>query len=201
MKFAIVISILFLFFSFSFAGSNLGHGHFLNKIKSTNKSFDLKKSGIEVSDLNEEKVLVKEKGHSSFYTLARKNKIKQFSCNECHASRKVKNFDPSAKLSHAQVKLQHGDSKTMNCTTCHSTENRNLLKSITKKNIDFDRSYNLCAQCHFKEKRDWLGGAHGKRLKFWAGDRLVKNCTSCHDPHKPNTPTRWPKTYSRPIRN
>ncbi len=49
--------------------------------------------------------------------------------------------------------------------------------------IDFDHSYQLCGQCHFRQKRDWLGGAHGKRETYWAGERVVRNCTSCHNPH------------------
>jgi hypothetical protein len=44
-----------------------------------------------------------------------------------------------------------------------------------------------------------MGGAHGKRVTNWAGTRVVKSCTSCHDPHSPLFKKRWPKTYSPPI--
>ncbi|MGB5884125.1 MAG: hypothetical protein WBG28_08515, partial [Desulfobulbales bacterium] len=67
------------------------------------------------------------------------------------------------------------------------------------KQIDFDHSYLLCGQCHFRPKRDWLGGAHGKRVTYWAGKRVVMNCTSCHNPHSPAFKTKMPETYSLPL--
>jgi cytochrome c2 len=44
-----------------------------------------------------------------------------------------------------------------------------------------------------------VGGAHGKRISYWAGQRVVKNCTACHDPHSPRFKKRWPVIYSPPL--
>ena len=45
-----------------------------------------------------------------------------------------------------------------------------------------------------------VGGAHGKRLSYWAGQRVVTNCASCHNPHSPRFEKRWPVTYSPPYK-
>ena len=39
----------------------------------------------------------------------------------------------------------------------------------------------------------------GKRVGYWAGKRVVENCTSCHNPHSPRFKSRWPVTYSPPF--
>jgi hypothetical protein len=58
--------------------------------------------------------------------------------------------------------------------------------------IDFDESYLLCGECHFAEKRDFLHGAHGKRVGGWQGERAALACTSCHDAHDPSIKARQP---------
>ncbi|NNF47309.1 MAG: cytochrome C, partial [Desulfofustis sp.] len=85
------------------------------------------------------------------------------------------------------------------CIDCHHPEKRDYLEDKKGRKIDFDHSYQLCGQCHFRQKRDWLGGAHGKRVTNWAGDRVVFNCTTCHNPHSPRFEKRFPATYSVPI--
>ena len=133
----------------------------------------------------------------SFLTTERKSKIKSFSCTECHTKSldKLKN-NKKAKKAHWDIKLAHADKKTMNCATCHSGNDMDNLKSLTNKKIDFNRSYNLCSQCHSKEFDDWKGGAHGKRVGGWAPPRVIKNCVDCHNPHKPSFETRFPSWYN-----
>ena len=129
----------------------------------------------------------------------RKNQIERFNCSQCHNNQKV-TIANAVETAHGDILLDHGDKdKVLACFTCHDQDNRDFL--ITEQNIqlDIDHSYLLCGQCHFRQKKDWIGGAHGKRVSWWAGERVVKNCTACHNPHSPRFEKRWPQTYSRPF--
>ena len=70
------------------------------------------------------------------------------------------------------------------------------LKSLTNNKIDFNKSYNLCNQCHTKQFEDWKGGAHGKRIGSWAPPRASMTCVNCHNPHKPHIASKWPVRYN-----
>ncbi|HCY87593.1 MAG TPA: hypothetical protein DHV36_20835 [Desulfobacteraceae bacterium] len=136
----------------------------------------------------------------AFYTLTRKGEISRFKCSSCHTGTKV-TITNAAAMSHADIKVSHGPKgNPLSCNTCHSQEDRNLLVSAADPKIDFDHVYNMCGQCHFRQKKDWIGGAHGKRVTYWAGKRVVNNCTTCHDPHAPRFEKRWPATYSAPLK-
>ncbi len=135
-----------------------------------------------------------------FYTQTRKNEIERFKCSSCHNNKEVK-INDAAKISHADIKVVHGGKdKPLDCYACHNKDNRNFLSTTKEKKIDIDHVYNMCGECHFRQKKDWIGGAHGKRVTYWAGERVVQNCTSCHDPHSPKFEKRWPKTYSPPFK-
>jgi len=137
-------------------------------------------------------------GH--FFTEARKSEIKRFRCSSCHNDKMV-SIQGAADLSHADIKVVHGGKeKPLSCNTCHSTEDRDFLTTGKDTRIDPDHVYQMCGQCHFRQKKDWIGGAHGKRIIFWSGERVVMNCTSCHNPHSPRFAERWPKTYSVPLK-
>jgi hypothetical protein len=134
-----------------------------------------------------------------FFTEARKSEIKRFKCSSCHNQNKVL-IQNAAAISHADIKIVHGDNATpLTCNTCHNKDDRDFLVSSTNAKIDIDHAYDMCGQCHFRQKKDWIGGAHGKRVTYWAGQRVVKNCTSCHNPHSPLFEKRWPATYSVPL--
>lgn len=136
----------------------------------------------------------------TFFTEARKGEIKRFRCSSCHNNKMV-HIQNAANLTHAEVKVVHGEKgKPLSCNTCHSTENRDFLTTGKDSKIDLDHVYEMCGQCHFRQKKDWIGGAHGKRVTYWAGERVVKNCTSCHNPHSPRFAAQWPKTYSVPLK-
>ncbi len=147
-------------------------------------------------------VLVKSKYQGGlFWTESRKDKIERFKCSQCHNNKEVK-IARAAEIAHGDVVLVHGDKqKPLQCFTCHKKDERDLLVTETDLKVDMDHSYQMCGQCHFRQKKDWVGGAHGKRVSYWAGKRVVKNCTSCHDPHSPLFEKRWPRTYSRPFSN
>jgi len=132
-----------------------------------------------------------------FYIKNRKNKIKLYDCKECHnkpiSQLQTKNL---GKKAHWDIELNHADTNTMSCLSCHSDNNMNNLQSITGKKIDFNLSYQLCAQCHTNQVKDWKGGAHGKNLSGWKTARVSKLCVECHNPHKPNFEKRWPARYN-----
>jgi hypothetical protein len=133
-----------------------------------------------------------------FWTETRKDKIERFKCSQCHNNKPV-TIANAAKIAHGTIVLDHGDKeKQLSCFTCHNREDRNLLNTESGELVDMDHSYELCGQCHFRQKKDWVGGAHGKRVGYWAGKRVVKSCTACHNPHAPRFEKRWPVTYSSP---
>lgn len=136
----------------------------------------------------------------TFYTEARKNRIDRFKCSACHGNKEVM-IQNAAKISHADIVITHGQKDgPENCNTCHDPNNRDSLISTKGEPIDMDHAYEMCGQCHFRQKKDWVGGAHGKRVTFWAGKRVVQNCTSCHNPHSPRFEKRMPATYSVPLK-
>jgi hypothetical protein len=144
------------------------------------------------------KVEVKYQG-GVFWTESRKDKVERYPCYACHNGKPEKSKS-TREMVHGDIRLDHGGSdKPLSCAACHVKDNPHLLKTAEKNNIDMDHSYHLCGQCHFRQKQDWIGGAHGKRVSNWAGKRVVKNCTACHNPHSPLFQKRWPTTYSPPI--
>jgi hypothetical protein len=145
-------------------------------------------------------VLVKPKYQGGlFWTETRKDKVERFECSQCHNNKEVK-IARAAEIAHGDIVLIHGDKQEpLQCFTCHKENERDFLVTETDLKVDMDHSYQMCGQCHFRQKKDWVGGAHGKRVSYWAGKRVVKNCTSCHDPHSPLFEKRWPRTYSRPL--
>ena len=135
----------------------------------------------------------------AFRVLARKDAIGRFKCSVCHTKKKPPIRD-AAQATHGDIVINHGRGENeLACIECHDRNDRDFLVDAEGKQIDFDHSYQLCGQCHFRPKRDWLGGAHGKRVTYWTGERVVMNCTSCHNPHAPAFKTKMPETYSLPL--
>ncbi len=134
-----------------------------------------------------------------FRTETRKDKIQRFSCSQCHNNKPVR-VAKAAEIAHGEIVLNHGsEARPLSCYTCHKKDERDFLVTEQGTKIDMDHSYQMCGQCHFRQKKDWVGGAHGKRISYWAGQRVVKNCTGCHDPHSPRFKKRWPVVYSPPL--
>jgi len=176
-----------------------GKGGVVQTIKNATAPFDNRK--IEsVPPASQRTVVAKVKDQAGLFRVeTRKDKIERFKCSQCHNNQTVTIANAVA-TSHGDINLIHGEKyKPLACFTCHDKENRDLLVIEKGTKVDMDHSYQLCGQCHFRQKKDWIGGAHGKRVSWWAGERVVKNCASCHDPHAPRFEKRWPKTYSRPI--
>ncbi len=172
---------------------------FLQDVKGIDKPFD-NRSVKQVRPIIQETVLAKEMYQGgSFRVLARKKAIQRYKCSNCHNDKPVL-VNQGAILTHGNVVINHGqEDNTLSCIDCHHPKDRDFLEDKKGRKIDFDHSYQLCGQCHFRQKRDWIGGAHGKRVSTWTGDRVVYNCATCHNPHSPRFEKRFPATYSLPL--
>lgn len=105
-----------------------------------------------------------------------------FPCSDCH--KKDSDYRVrTLKEKHKDLELRHD--KNMWCHDCHNGKAMDTLIGRNKKVIDMDLGYILCGQCHFREAKDWHGGAHGKRIGLWRGTRVLQPCTTCHNPHTP----------------
>ena len=169
--------------------------------KNANLPFDSQKSVTSVIILPKDTVLVRSPYQETrFWTETRKEKMERFKCSQCHNNTPV-SVANAAEIAHGDIALNHGSpDKPLSCYTCHNKEERDFLVTEAGTKIDMDHSYQMCGQCHFRQKKDWVGGAHGKRLSYWAGPRVVTNCASCHNPHSPRFEKRWPVTYSPPFK-
>ena len=132
-----------------------------------------------------------------FSVASRTQSIEQFPCSRCH-DRPIAQMKLASQAkvgtaaAHWNIRLLHAPAGVMSCESCHSGSSPDTLHSLRGEAIDFNHSYELCAQCHTKQVADWTGGAHGKRLGGWAPPRVVANCAACHNPHDPKLKSRWP---------
>lgn len=192
-----ILPALLVIFSGWYAYS--GQGGVVQTIKKATAAFNDEKKVDAVPPLPDDSVLVKEKYQGGlFWTQTRKDKIKRYKCSQCHNNQEVR-IAQAAEVAHSDIVQVHGGKEPLACFTCHNKNERDFLITEKGAKVDLDHVYQMCAQCHFRQQKDWVGGAHGKRISYWAGQRVVKNCTSCHDPHSPRFEKRWPKTYSRPL--
>jgi hypothetical protein len=131
----------------------------------------------------------------AFLVPARLGEMKMYACSNCHKQPLAtlqQGSATSGKKSHWDIELAHAPATTMQCATCHSPDDMNLLHSLTGSPIEFNHSYQLCGQCHATQFKDWQGGAHGKQVGGWAPPRVSQTCTGCHNPHKPAFEKRLP---------
>ncbi len=173
----------------------------IDRIESNSVAVDRDSSLLEDSFLQDNLVKVDD-GKSSFFIQSRKKAMKNFECTECHTDPlEVIQGQGVGKKAHWDISLNHAQENTMKCVTCHSGNDMDQLHSITGNSIDFDQSHQLCKQCHSKQEKDWLGGAHGKNLSGWKGPRVSKLCVECHNPHNPSIPSRWPSRFNSQMAN
>ncbi len=194
-----VLLILAFFLVGDGTGSASEKKSFIDTVKTVDEPFD-NRSVHQVQPVTQATVLAGEEYQGGpFRVLARKENIERYRCSSCHGDKEVKAKN-ALTLTHGNVVIQHGkEGSALGCIDCHHPQDRDALEDKKGRKIDFDHSYQLCGQCHFRQKRDWLGGAHGKRVSYWAGERVVYNCTTCHDPHAPRFAKRFPATYSVPL--
>lgn len=165
----------------------------IDKIKDLEKdSIDY---GIKSTDLvDKANLILVESKTTSFYITERKSKIKRFKCSECHTKSipELKASNLKGVKAHLNIQLNHATLDELNCNSCHPTQNLDNLKSNLNAPIDFNLSFKVCAQCHSSAYKDWLGGAHGKRVKGWVNPRISHTCVDCHNPHSPKFESRLP---------
>jgi hypothetical protein len=135
-----------------------------------------------------------------FFVLARTPAIVKHPCSACHTVplERMRGAAGSPRRAHWDVKLDHAPAAVMACGTCHTPDAPGTLRTLQQTKVDFDHSYQVCAQCHARQADDWAAGAHGKRAGGWAPPRVVLPCAQCHDPHQPRWDTRWPAVSGRP---
>jgi hypothetical protein len=135
-----------------------------------------------------------------FDVLARESELARAPCANCHtvpiATLQARR-PASEPRAHWTVSLVHAADTVMTCATCHASSDPGALRLLEGEPVGFDHAYAVCAQCHSPQRRDWEGGAHGKRVGGWTSPRVVYNCTECHDPHQPAFGTRWPARSGR----
>lgn len=190
-------AIILLLLSFHSCKSHSEHETLLQKLKSHDQIPD--SSAINASEsLNHlydqvRKVSYVDSVHSdTFYIKDRRPNIQHFPCSECHVGSTV---SQGTRPAHFGLTLKHAESSVMDCATCHGKGmQHNTLATFSGKPVPFEYSFQVCAQCHFQQANDFMGGAHGKRLLGWQGDRIIQNCTECHNPHAPAIPSRWPSS-------
>lgn len=130
-------------------------------------------------------------GAPAFSVVARKPQLVLYPCSQCHKVLPL-NRQPRALVAAPHVaSLAHGGGRTW-CLDCHVAEDRDWLRTVDGRRVDFDQSQLVCGQCHGARHRDWSFGGHGKRVANWQGERQIYACTHCHDPHAPALAPRAP---------
>jgi hypothetical protein len=127
----------------------------------------------------------------AFEVVARQGELKFYPCAACH-DQMTPNPERRKLFSPHPAALDHGDGRLW-CLDCHAAEGRNELHTLAGERVSFDRADRVCAQCHYTPHRDWVFGAHGKRVADWQGERRIYSCAHCHDPHAPAVRPRAPE--------
>ncbi len=137
------------------------------------------------------------RAENPFYTMPREDETVLYPCTSCHDNFtgvldnwRYVHFEPVGR------EFDHGKGDIV-CSTCHHPERPDRLRLRNWKPVSFDRAYRVCAQCHFKQVRNWKGGAHSKQISSWKKPRIRYTCTNCHNPHNPSFEKRWPLGFPR----
>jgi hypothetical protein len=144
-------------------------------------------------------------GAMPYAIVPRKPELPLHPCSMCHNLRKpdptVRTFKvapPPDGAPHAG-RMRHGKGRIW-CLDCHYANDREWLRTVDNKKIDFNDAPLQCGQCHAARYRDWMFGGHGKRVEGWTpGERTLYSCVHCHDPHIPVLPARAP-SKAPPVR-
>jgi hypothetical protein len=121
----------------------------------------------------------------------------QYPCTSCHVGGDLVVTPERIADAHQDIQPVHPAETGATCGTCHTANDVELLVLLSGERVPLDQAYRMCAQCHAPQVRDWEGGAHGKRLDGWRGERVVMNCADCHDPHRPAVEARIPYPGAR----
>ncbi len=110
-----------------------------------------------------------------------------FACIQCHKEVKVNTQKRVLTSTHIDFVFDHPgyDSENKWCYSCHYTLTLDSLRFESGKLLSYERSYELCVQCHVTKYADWEVGIHGKRTGEWNGKKQYLSCLYCHNPHSP----------------
>jgi len=120
--------------------------------------------------------------------LAPMTELELYPCSDCHDkdwetnSRKRELDEPHNEIPGQFV---NHDADNRWCLDCHSAKQRDRLRLISGKLIQFNEYYKVCEQCHRRIYREWKVGVHGKRTGHWNGEKEHMHCAQCHNPHNP----------------
>ena len=136
-----------------------------------------------------------------FAVKSRKHRFEFAPCSECHIGVEIRPEVLELMTSLHIMEARHGIAG-LRCSICHRLDKGGDLHMLSGEAVDLDSSFYVCAQCHISVYRDWKHGAHGKRLNSWRGERVILNCTECHNPHiemgiKPRPPMKPPGVRQR----
>jgi hypothetical protein len=159
----------------------------------------------------------------TFKVAPRLDRIRNYPCTKCHDNKFVDRRVRELQDEHTKLVFEHGGGRFWCYDACHKGTDMDNLVSLRGRPVSYDESYKVCGQCHY-QRLDWYFGGHGKRqgawedqrdvpkvadeLKVedrdkigqWKGERMILNCTECHDPHspsiKPFEPSPPPKVRS-----
>ncbi|NOZ69122.1 MAG: hypothetical protein GXP46_07730 [Deferribacteres bacterium] len=118
--------------------------------------------------------------------LAPMNELEMFPCSDCHDEEWETDYT-RRKLDepHNEIPGEVVNHDKRWCLDCHSAKQRDKLRLINGKLVDFNEYYKVCEQCHGNIYRQWKMGIHGKRTGYWNGEKQYMHCTQCHNPHNP----------------
>lgn len=115
-----------------------------------------------------------------------------YPCSSCHNAALKQNPTPRKLDVPHPAAIPHANGRFW-CLACHQEKDIDHLHTLSGAPVDFNESYKVCGQCHFNRQKDWYFGAHGKRVANWRGERVIYNCTHCHNPHQPGVPALEPQ--------
>ena len=120
--------------------------------------------------------------------IAPMNELEIHPCSDCHdedweVDRTVRELDEPH--DERPGKFVNHDPENRWCLDCHSAKDRDKLRLLNGKLIEFNEYYRLCEQCHKRIYREWKMGVHGKRTGHWNGEKQWMHCSQCHNPHDP----------------
>lgn len=111
-------------------------------------------------------------------------------CSVCHSSRTPNPSNSARELDdfHQGLSFAHGK---VGCLSCHDSRDYDRLHLADGTPLPYERTMDLCGQCHGPQRRDYEHGAHGGMRGHWdltRGPRTRNHCVDCHDPHAPAYP-------------
>ncbi|MDH5751700.1 MAG: hypothetical protein OEZ59_04715 [Deltaproteobacteria bacterium] len=145
-----------------------------------------------------------------FKVKPRQPSMEFYPCDDCHDQDSMDKRVRILEEEHPKIKFEHGGGRFWCYDACHNPPDMNVLQGKWGDTIGFNESYKLCGDCHFERQKDWYFGGHGKRvgafsdpkaipltykeflvkdrekIGTWQGERVLLNCTACHDPHSPS---------------